>query len=260
MSLLEEQCKRVTADPSQYGTASSGDGDHSTGGVAVKSITKQVLVGDVPDRGGRANEVRSKQLQQDIRRTFGGHGGGGKSTASMHSSTHNSSNRGDREKKDNGSHEGDSGKKGGGVVQEGVGGQGQEVLNSGSNSSTARRKDKGSNREKSRPQEAQERPSTATGKAGEGKKAIERRPSTPATTATGTITTGTTNSAAGGATRVTTIIGTNQSNSSNTGRTVNITVQDLVPGNQVQQQQGAEKQRKPRHRNRNKASSSQDNM
>mgnify|MGYP005995989539 CR=1 FL=1 len=256
MSLLEEQSKRVTADPSQYGSASSGDGDHhSTGGAAVKSITKQVLVGDVPDRGGRANEVRSKQLQQDIRRTFGGHGGGGKSTASTH-------NSGDREKKDDG-HGGDSGKKEGGVVQEGVGEQGQEVLNSGSNSSTARRKGKGSNREKSRPQEAQDRLSTATittGKAGEGKKAIERRPSTPATTATGTITTGTTNSAAGGATRVTTIIGTNQSNSSNTGRTVNITVQDLVPDNQVQQQQqGAEKQRKPRHRNRHKASSSQEN-
>ena len=41
----------------------------------MKSIVKQVLVGNVPDRGGRANEVRSKHIKEDMRRSFGNNSG-----------------------------------------------------------------------------------------------------------------------------------------------------------------------------------------
>jgi hypothetical protein len=73
--LLQEQSKRVTA-----GTSLAVPGAPSTAGAAVKSIVKQVLIGDVRDRGGRANEVRSKQLKDDLRRPFGGNyrGSGGR--------------------------------------------------------------------------------------------------------------------------------------------------------------------------------------
>jgi len=73
VALLQEQSKRVTADTSQY--VLTQDSSDASGEMTMKSIVKQVLVGNVPDRGGRANEVRSKHIKEDMRRSFGNNSG-----------------------------------------------------------------------------------------------------------------------------------------------------------------------------------------
>lgn len=61
-SILYEQCRRVTGDVTR---GEAGD------------IVKKVIVGAVPDRGGRVNELRQKKMFEGGKRFGGGGGGGG---------------------------------------------------------------------------------------------------------------------------------------------------------------------------------------
>jgi hypothetical protein len=58
LSLLKEQTKKVTDQGGQS-----------------KALVKKIIIGQVPDRGGRANEMRPKAA--DMRPNYGGGGGGG---------------------------------------------------------------------------------------------------------------------------------------------------------------------------------------
>jgi hypothetical protein len=62
VSLLHEHSKRVT----------------DTGSKSKKNLVKTVIIGHIPDRGGRANEMRPKKSDLGFGGGFGGRGGGGR--------------------------------------------------------------------------------------------------------------------------------------------------------------------------------------
>lgn len=99
-ALLLEHSLKVTNTPAD--STSSSASKH-------RSIVKQVIIGKVPDRGGRVNELRPKRLDD-----FGHGGGGGKSgTYKNHKAQHqNNSNKGGNSN-NNGQKVGGGGQKGG---------------------------------------------------------------------------------------------------------------------------------------------------
>jgi len=62
VTLLHEHSKKITGVAVQQQLDAHSD---------VKSVVKRILVGVVPDRGGRANEVRPKQIADLKKSSFG---------------------------------------------------------------------------------------------------------------------------------------------------------------------------------------------
>jgi len=65
----------------------------------VKSVVKRILVGIVPDRGGRANEVRPKQIADLKKSSFGSQNSSGGRAPTSTKSTVNPKHNNDRKVK-----------------------------------------------------------------------------------------------------------------------------------------------------------------
>ena len=78
VTLLHEHSKKITGVAVHQQLDAHSD---------VKSVVKLILVGVVPDRGGRANEVRPKQIADLKKSSFGPQNSSGGKSGATNSST-----------------------------------------------------------------------------------------------------------------------------------------------------------------------------